>query len=88
MFDAFSGTSDSPIAPASRCFAITPADGTDLVRVTKAIYVGTGGDISLVPVGDDQAVLFRNVPSGSVIDVRVARVNSTATTADDIVGLA
>ena len=86
--DAFAHTADSPIAPAERCFAVQPSDVNDLPQATKALYIGEGGDIALVPVKGTTPVLFRNLPAGAVLDVRVKAVKATGTTAADIVGLA
>lgn len=86
--DPFDRTTDSPIAPAEDCFAITPSDSADLARATKAIYVGRAGDIALVPVRGNLPVMFRNVAAGTIIDVRVRAVRATGTTAADLVGLA
>ncbi|MGB3166557.1 MAG: hypothetical protein WBA68_07275 [Alteraurantiacibacter sp.] len=89
MFDdPFAHTNDSPIAPSEDCFAITPDDAADLPRATKAIYVGEGGDVTLVPVRGEDAVTFRNLPAGAILDVRVRAVRAIGTTASAIVGLA
>ena len=50
-------------SPAARAFEITPDSSTDLVNFTRALYVGEGGDIEVILVGDDIAVTF--VGSGS-----------------------
>lgn len=83
----FSNFADNPAAPALSCFEIAPADAADLPSVTKALYVGTGGDIVLRPAGNDTDVVFRNVPSGFVLAVRVSAVRGSGTSAADIVGL-
>ena len=49
--DPFERTTDSPMAPAEVCFAITPSDVLDLPRATKAIYVGLAGDVAQGRVG-------------------------------------
>lgn len=85
--DSFSGYADSLTAPASNCFAVTPSDTTDLPLVTKALYVGTGGDIVLRAVNGAADVTFRNVPDGGIIDVRTRAVRVAGTTAADIVGM-
>lgn len=85
--DSFSGYADSLTAPASNCFVISPSDVADLPIVTKALYVGTGGDVVLRAVNGAADVTFRNVPDGGVIDVRTLAVRLTGTTAADIVGL-
>ena len=86
--DPFDRTADSPMAPAEDCFAIVASDSADLPRATKAIYVGQSGDVALVPVRGMAVVLFRNVPAGTILDVRVRAVRATGTSAGDIVGLA
>ena len=56
--------------------------------MTKAIYVGGQGDVTLRAIESDADVTFRNVPSGAILDVRTANIRATGTTATDIVGLA
>ena len=86
--DNFQSSSDSLIAPAQFCFEVTPSDSQELQVVTKAIYVGEGGDVTLLAVDNATDVTFRNVPAGSILDVRVAAVRATGTSASQIVGLA
>jgi len=49
------------------------------------LYVGTGGDLSIITAGGDYAFLT-NVPSGSFLPIQVIKVN-TFTTATDIIAL-
>jgi len=86
--DPFSHSVASTISPAESCIAITPDDTLLLPVATKAIYVGEGGDVVLVAVGDDLPVTFRNVGSGAILDVRAKAIKATGTTAADMVGLA
>lgn len=86
--DLFAAASDSPMAPAERCFAVTPSDAATLPLATKALFIGTGGDVTLRSVNGAEDVTFRNLPDAAVIDVRVAAVRATGTTAADIVALA
>lgn len=86
--DPYANTANSIIAPSSDCFEITPDDTLVLEKATKAIYVGSGGDIVLRAVGSESDVTFRNTISGSIIDVRVSAIRATGTTAESIVGLA
>lgn len=86
--DTFQGSTDSLISPAQYCFAIVPDDIGELERVTKAIYVGQGGDVTLRALDNDGEVTFRNVASGAILDVRVRALRATGTTAGEIVGLA
>lgn len=84
--DPFSST-DSVTSPSRNWFDIVPDDNTDLSFVPKAIFVGTGGDLVVASTSTDSEVIFRNVPSGSVLDIRPAAVRQTGTTAADLVGL-
>jgi hypothetical protein len=86
--DLFASSADSPLAPSELCFAVQPDDTAALAFATKAIFVGTGGDVTLRTVRGSEDVTFRNVPDGAVIDVRVIAVRATGTTAADIVALA
>ncbi len=46
--DNFQSSSDSVIAPAQFCFDVLPSDSEELQLVTKAIYVGEGGDVTTI----------------------------------------
>lgn len=86
--DPFRKSVDSPMSPAEVCFAVTPDDNAELPCATKAIYIGEGGDVSLIPVRGQNAITFRNLPAGFILDVRVRVIRATGTTAREIVGLA
>lgn len=86
--NAFTDFADSPGGPAARAFAIVPHATDELETITKAIYVGGTGDVTVRPLASDTHVLFRNVPAGSILDIRVRAVRAAGTTATDIVGLA
>ena len=73
-------------APAEYATAVTPSDSTDLTKVARALYVGTGGNISL-NTPDGATVLFSNVQAGSILPIRAKRINATNTTASNIVAL-
>lgn len=88
MSDPFSSTMDSLIAPARQAFAIVPNDALSLTTTTRAIYVGTNGDVALRAVGSAADVILKNVAAGSVLPIRVAAVRQSGTTASDLVGLA
>lgn len=67
--------------------AVTPHDTTLLpTGVTRALYIGVTGDVTVLMADGGTAVLFKAVPVG-VLPVRVQRVNSTGTTATNIVAL-
>ena len=73
-------------APALYAGAVTVSDSTNLSSVSRALYVGTAGNVAAVMPNDD-VVLFSNVPAGMILPVRVKRVNATNTTASNIVAL-
>ena len=84
----FDRTVDSPTAPARNCFAIVPQNGAELPEVTKGIYIGAAGNLTVRTVGSQSDVTFRNLPAGFILDIRAIAVRATGTTAADIVGMA
>lgn len=73
-------------APADNFAAVTKSDTVDLTTLTRALYIGTAGDVRVVQ-RNGTAVTFKAVPAGAILPIRCARVNSTGTTAADIVAL-
>ena len=53
----------------------------------EAFYIGVGGDISLDCATSGSNIVFKNVESGKVLQVRANFVNATNTTATNIVAL-
>ena len=86
--DIYAAFTPSPAAPARRLQAVTPSDTTDLVITAKALFIGSAGDLSIVPVAspDGEAVTLKNHPVGYVA-VQARRVRATGTTAAHIVAL-
>lgn len=71
-------------ADPSHNFAALVKD-VDLVSA-RALYVGGIGDVSIRnPAGQD--IVFTGVQGGSILPVRAMRVNTTGTTAGNIVVL-
>lgn len=87
MTDPFRSHADSPQAPASDCYTVSPSDTAELPRVTKALYVGSAGDVALRALNSDTDVIFRNLPAGGMIDVRAKAVRESGTTAADLIAL-
>lgn len=73
--------------PSGSAFVITPDDDNDLFYVTRALYVGTGGDLVVILVDDTEEVLFANVLGGSCLPLQIKRVIASGTAASDLVGL-
>lgn len=74
-------------SPAYNAVAVTPSDSTDMTVVSRAIYVGGAGNITVNMAGSGTAVTFTAVPAGSMLPIAVARVKSTGTTATSIVAV-
>jgi hypothetical protein len=72
--------------PASDAEAITPHDSNELTFETRAIYVGSGGDLR-VEMADGGTVTFPGVLAGTVYPISVKQVYDTGTTASDLVAL-
>ncbi|HEX8484897.1 spike base protein, RCAP_Rcc01079 family [Sphingomonas sp.] len=85
MFDDFADRADSVLAPSRSATPVTPSDSQPLARLPKALYVGTGGHVTLRCVDDAADVVFRNVPAGAIIRARASHVRAAGTTATDIV---
>jgi hypothetical protein len=67
--------------------AVTTSDTVNLLPgLTNAIYVGGAGNVVAVLENGD-TVLFTAVPVGSVLPIRVKRINATLTTATALVAL-
>lgn len=84
--DAYRTHAPTAASPARMAATVTPDDGADLSPWAKALYVGTAGDLTVIPAGGMVAVTLKNHPLGYVA-VQVRRVLQTGTTADDIVAL-
>ena len=73
---------------------ITPSDtvnfsftlGGQTKLITRGIYVGTTGNVVAVDQ-DNNAITFIAVPAGALLPICAKRVNSTNTTASNLVAL-
>lgn len=73
--------------PATVFEAVTPDNATGFTNgVSRGLYIGGAGNAAVVNV-DGTAVLFSGLTAGSVLPVQAIRVNSTSTTATNIVAL-
>ena len=84
--DSFSRYQTSGSDPACNAVLVSPSDSTDLTYVTRAVYVGTSGNMK-VTMQDSGTVLFTGVPAGTTLPIRVTRIWSTTTTASTILAL-
>lgn len=65
--------------------AVTPSDTT--IVGALALFVGTGGNVSVKANASATAVVFKNVPSGAILPISAWIVMATGTTATDIVAI-
>ena len=74
-------------SPALYGFEITPDDNQDLPRPTRALMVGSSGNVRVTLLSGDQLTLPSLLP-GAQYALRIRRVHANDTTAAQIVGLA
>lgn len=84
MADTFSGYTPSISDPAQGAEAVTP--GTPFTNTCKAIYVGGAGNINLTTAYGD-TVTFSSAAAGEIIPIRATVVNSSSTTATNMIAL-
>lgn len=60
--------------------AVTPNDSVDLPAVSRALWVGGAGNVSVL-TADGSTLTFSGVPAGHMLPIRATRVRSTGTTA-------
>ena len=73
-------------SPADNAEAVTPSDSASLVNVSRALWVGGSGNITVI-MKDGTTVLFSGVPAGVWMPIRVSQVKATGTTATNIVSV-
>lgn len=86
MADLYSNTTPGLTSPAIDGNMIVPSDGADLPHVTRAVYVGTSGQIQAELVSG-ATVSFASVPAGTMLPLRLRKILSTGTTATNLVAL-
>jgi hypothetical protein len=67
--------------------AVTPSDTTDLTTVTRGIYVGVAGNITVDSADGDTTILFTAIAIGMIHALKVKRVRATGTSASGIVAI-
>lgn len=85
MQDTFKNHSRSLISPPEHAVAIVPDDQEPLSVVTRALFVGVGGDVAVRMFGGD-VVTLANVPAGTLLPLRIDRVFATGTSAGSLLG--
>ena len=84
--DQFKDYPTTLTSPATSAFAVVPSDTAPLTAITRALYVGQGGDIS-VEMQNGQIVTYQNVQSGSILALRTIKIRASGTTASGIVAM-
>ncbi|MEV8467135.1 hypothetical protein AB0T83_10120 [Fluviibacterium sp. DFM31] len=86
MADLFADTAPGLTSPAIDGIMVAPHDSNPLGHVSRAVYVGVGGDIRAELVSGAQ-LTFSAVPAGSMLPMRATKILSSGTTASSIVAL-
>lgn len=76
---------DPNISPAPIATAVTPQDGN--IINCRALFVGTGGNLTLITSPGQPPVTLKNVANGQILPIRAWIINATGTSAADIVAL-
>lgn len=74
-----------PFGPAFTFAAVTPHDST-VMPLCRGLYIGGAGAVTVLN-NEGVAVTFAAVPVGTTLQIATTRVNSTGTTATNIVAL-
>ena len=85
MTDRFETHALGLTSPATRAFAITPQDGSDLSQSVRALNVAVSGQVRVTTVEGDTADI--HIAAGLAFPIRARRVHASGTTATGIVGL-
>ena len=70
--------------PAGRWIAVSASDSSDLPFVSKALYVGNTGNVTVQDMYDNTTTI-PNVPAGSILPGRFKRLMNTNTSASGFV---
>ena len=84
--DVFQRFRQDNFSPVTHAATVTPHNTNELEYVTRALYVGGGGDVK-VTMQDSGEVIFVAVATGTTLPIRAKKVFATGTDATDIVAL-
>ncbi|MDO7844606.1 spike base protein, RCAP_Rcc01079 family [Sphingomonas immobilis] len=85
--DDFRDYSSGIGSPVTRALAITPSDAAALDFRPRALFVGSGGSLTLRLPDDAADSVWSNIPDGTLLPVRPIAVRATGTTATGILAL-
>jgi hypothetical protein len=86
MTDKFANYVETVSGPASNAFPITASSSTPFTYATRAIWVGTSGDVEVCMLNGSSNVIFKAVPAGTLLPIRTTYC-STASSASNLLGL-
>jgi hypothetical protein len=70
--------------PSQDIQAVTPSDSAALPGLTRFLYIGVTGDVTVID-NNANTTLFKAVPAGGILPIAVTKVKATGTTATYIV---
>jgi len=70
--------------PAERAVALVPHDSNQIRETPKAIFVGTGGNITMRGIEEAADTVWKNIPDGAILPFRPKFIRATGTTAADM----
>lgn len=76
----------SMLEPSGDAVALTKSDTDDLREISRAIWVGGAGDITVI-MSSGSSVLISSVPAGTLLPIRIRKLMSTGTSASNVVAL-
>ena len=85
--DTFANSQGGLQSPPTNSFTITPSDTAELPFVTREVWVGGSGNITLRLSNDTSSVVLTAVPVGTRLRLRARQIYATGTTATLLVGL-
>lgn len=84
--DQFKDFPSTLTSPATHAIAIVPNDTVPISVVTRAVYVGQTGDVS-VEMQSGQIVTYENVQGGTILAIRALKVRQTGSTATGLIAM-
>lgn len=73
-------------ATASSAAPVTPSDSVPLSNVTRWVYVGGTGTLTVI-MNDGTTAEFQGIPAGALLPIRVSQVKATGTSATLIIAM-
>lgn len=84
--DPFSASKANLSSPYTGGEAVTKHDTNELTKVTRALYVGGAGTLTVI-TSDGSTIAFGAVTAGTLLPLRVKIVKNTGTSATSITAL-